>query len=199
MTTEEYLIPLDNYLKVGLHIGTKFRTKYMEPFIYKIRPDGLAVMNVKKIDERIATAAKFISQFEPKDILVVCRRENGWKAVKLFSKLTGIKVIAGRYRPGMLTNSRLDNFSETKLLVVVDPWPDKNAVLDAVKVGVPVIALCDTNNEANFLDLMVPCNNKGKKSLGLLFWVLTKEYLKNKGLVKSDEEFGATVDDFAAE
>ena len=113
--------------------------------------------------------------------------------------MTGIKVIAGRYRPGMLTNSRLDNFSETKLLIVVDPWPDKNAVLDAVKVGVPVIALCDTNNEANFLDLMVPCNNKGKKSLGLLFWVLTKEYLKNRGQIKADEELSLTMDDFAAE
>jgi len=199
MATEEYLIPLDNYLKVGLHIGTKFKTKYMEPFIYKIRNDGLAVMNVKKIDERIATAAKFIAQYEPKDILVVCRRENGWKAVKLFSKLTGIRAIAGRYRPGMLTNSILDNFSETRLLLVVDPWPDKNAVLDAVKVGVPVIALCDTNNEANFLDLMVPCNNKGKKSLGLLFWVLTKEYLKSRGQLKSDEELKLTIEDFAAE
>ena len=199
MTPEEYLIPLDSYLKVGLHIGTKFKTKYMEPFIYKIRPDGLAVMNVKRIDERIATTAKFISQYEPKDILVVCRRENGWKSVRLFAKLTGIKVIAGRYRPGMLTNSKLDNFSETKLLMVVDPWPDKNAVLDAVKVGVPVIALCDTNNEANFIDLMVPCNNKGKKSLGLLFWVLAKEYLKSRGQIKTDEELGSTLDDFSAE
>lgn len=199
MTTEEYLIPLDNYLKVGLHIGTKFRTKYMEPFIYKVRSDGLAVMNVKKIDERIATAAKFISQFEPKDILVVCRRENGWKSVKLFSKLTGVRAIAGRYRPGMLTNSNLDNFSETKLMIVIDPWPDKNAVLDAVKVGVPVIALCDTNNEANNLDLMIPCNNKGKKSLGLLFWVLAKEYLKNRGLIKSEDEIKISLDEFTAE
>ena len=199
MTTEEYLIPLDNYLKVGLHIGTKFKTKYMEPFIYKIRNDGLAVMNVKKIDERITTASKFISQYEPKDILVVCRRENGWKSVKLFGRLTGVRVIAGRYRPGMLTNSKLDNFSETKLLMVVDPWPDKNAVLDAVKVGIPVIALCDTNNEANFLDLMVPCNNKGKKSLGLLFWVLAKEYLKSRGQIKSDDELGSSLEEFSAE
>ena len=124
-STDDFLIPLDNYLKVGLHIGTKFRTKYMEPFIYKIRSDGLAVLNVKKIDERIEIASKFLSQFEPNEILVACRRENGWKAVKLFSKLTGVRVIAGRYRPGMLTNPNLDNFSETKVLFVVDPWPDK--------------------------------------------------------------------------
>lgn len=195
-TTEDFLIPLDNYLKVGLHIGTKFRTKYMESFIYKIRSDGLAVLNVKKIDERIEIAAKFLSQFEPNEILVACRRENGWKAVKLFSKMTGIKVIAGRYRPGMLTNPNLDNFTETKVLFVVDPWPDKNVVKDAVDIGIPVVALCDTNNESNFIDLVVPCNNKGKKSLALLFWVLTKEYLKRRGLIKKDEELKLTWEDF---
>ncbi|RME54511.1 30S ribosomal protein S2 [Candidatus Woesearchaeota archaeon] len=197
--TGDFLIPLDNYLKVGLHIGTKFRTKYMEPFIYKIRSDGLAVLNVKKIDERIEIASKFLSQYEPNEILVVCRRENGWKPVKLFSKLTGVRVIAGRYRPGMLTNPNLDNFTETKVLLVVDPWPDKNAVKDAVAMGVPVVALCDTNNESNMIDLVVPCNNKGKKSLALFFWVLTKEYLKNRGLLKKGEELKATLEDFTPE
>lgn len=193
---EELLVALDHYLKVGFHIGTKIRTKYMEPFIYKVRNDGLSVLNVKKIDERVAIATKFVSQFEAKDILVVCRRENGWKAAQLFSKLTGIRALAGRYRPGLLTNPGLDTFTEAKLLIVVDPWPDKNAIMDAVKVGIPVIALCDTNNESNFIDLVVPCNNKGKKSLGLFFWVLAREYLKNKGLIKSEEEMKATLEDF---
>ncbi|MEK6816797.1 MAG: 30S ribosomal protein S2 [Nanoarchaeota archaeon] len=194
--TEDFLIPLDNYLKVGLHIGTKFRTKYMEPFIYKVRNDGLAVLNVKKIDERITIATKFLSTYEPKEILIVCRRENGWKSVNLLSKLTSIKVIAGRYRPGLLTNTKLDNFTETKILFVVDPWPDKNAVMDANAMGIPVVALCDTNNESNFLDLVVPCNNKGKKSLALFFWVLTKEYLKSRGLIKKDEDMKLSIDDF---
>ncbi len=171
MTDEQevYLTPLDNYLKVGLHIGTKFRTKYMEPFIYKVRPDGLSVLNVKKIDERIELAAKFMAQFEPNKILVVCRRENGWAGVKLFGKLTSIPVVAGRYRPGLLTNSALEDFKEIKILFVADPWPDKNAVMDAVKMSVPVIACCDTNNEANFVDLMIPCNNKGKEKPGFSF------------------------------
>ncbi len=194
--TDNFLIPLDNYLKVGLHIGTKFRTKYMEPFIYKVRNDGLAVLNVKKIDERITIATKFLSTYEPKEILVVCRRENGWKSVNLLSKLTGIKVIAGRYRPGLLTNTKLDNFTETKVIFVVDPWPDKNVVMDAIAMGIPVVALCDTNNESNFLDLVVPCNNKGKKSLALFFWVLTKEYLKNRGLIKKDDDMKLTIEDF---
>ncbi|MFH1455658.1 MAG: 30S ribosomal protein S2 [archaeon] len=196
---EQLLTDLDNYLKVGLHIGTKYRTKYMEPFIYKVRSDGLSVLNVKKIDERIGLAAKMMSQFEPEKIMVVCRRENGWKPVKLFSKLTNIPVIAGRYRPGNLVNSNLETFKEIKLMIVVDPWPDKNAVKDAIKVNVPIIALCDTNNESNNLDLVIPCNNKGKKSLGLVFWILAKEYLKARGLLKDEKKLTISLESFTAE
>ena len=199
MAEEEFLTPLDNYLKVGLHIGTKFRTKHMAPFIYKVRSDGLAVLNVKKIDERIGLAAKFLAQYDPKDILIVCRRENGWNAVKLFSKLTGIEVIAGRYRPGLMTNPTLEDFKETKILVVTDPWPDKNAVRDAHKIGIPIIACCDTNNESNYIDLIMPCNNKGKKSLGLLFFVLAKEYLKNRGLLKDETKIAIPLEEFTKE
>ena len=197
MTEEELLVPLDQYLKVGLHIGTKYRTKYMEPFIYKVRPDGLAVLNVQKINDRIKLAGRLLANYKPEDILVVCRRENGWKAVEMFSKLTGIRAFIGRYPPGILTNQKLENFTEAKLLLVTDPWPDKNAINDAVKVGIPVIALCDTNNEANNVDFMIPCNNKGKKSLALLFWILTNEYLKNQGMIK--DNIKQSVDDFSDE
>jgi small subunit ribosomal protein S2 len=194
---QQFLVPLDMYLKVGLHIGTKFKTKYMEPFIYKIRPDGLAVLNVQKIDQRIGIAAKFLSSYDAKDILVVCRRENGFPAVKLFSKLTGIRAFVGRYPPGALTNPNLDRFIEAKVILVVDPWPSKNAVDDAAAVGIPIVALCDTNNESNNIDLVVPCNNKGKKSLGVFFYILAKEFLKNKGLIKKDEDLKVKVDDFS--
>ncbi|MBT4174592.1 30S ribosomal protein S2 [archaeon] len=194
--TEEFLTPLENYLKVGLHIGTKFRTKYMAPFIYKVRPDGLAVLNVQKIDERIGVASQFLSQYEPEDIMIVSRRENGWQALKLFAEVTGVNVITGRYRPGLLTNSQLEDFKEIKLLMVVDPLPDKNVVKDAQVMGIPVIACCDTNNEANNVDLVVPCNNKGKKSLGLLFYVLAKEYLKARGLLKDGEDIKIPLDKF---
>lgn len=198
-TEQSYLVPLDKYLKAGLHIGTKFRTKYMEPFIYKIRPDGLAVLNMQLIDKRITIAAKFLAQYEPKDIIIVGRRENGWKAIKMFSKVTGIRCFAGRYPPGILTNTGLEEYTEAKLMLVADPWPDKNAMLDAIKVGMPVIALCDTNNESNFIDLVVPCNNKGKKSLGLFFYILAKEYLKYKTIIKNDEEFKYPLEDFTDE
>ena len=199
MTEEKFLVPRDVYLKSGIHIGTKFRTKYMEQFIYKTRPDGLSVLNLQKIDERIKVAASFLVQYEPNDILIVSRRENGWRAVELFGKLTGVRVFAGRYPPGILTNPNLEEYTEVKIVLVVDAWPDRNAVLDAVKIGIPVIALCDTNNQSNFIDFVMPCNNKGKKSLGLLFYILTKEFLKLKGKLKEDEELPNKLEDFVEE
>jgi len=196
---EHYLVPTDEYLKVGIHIGTKFKTSAMQSFIYKIRPDGLNVLNVQRINERLEAAAGMLSQYDPGDIIVVCRRENGWSAVQEFSRFTGIKSFTKRYPPGILTNTGLKNFMETKLIFVADPFPDKNAVDDAAKIGIPVIALCDTNNEIDNVDLVVPCNNKGKKSVGLVFWILAREYLKLKGIIKDYKEFKASLEDFAPE
>ena len=194
MTEESLLVAQDLYLKSGIHIGTKFRTKYMEQFIYKTRPDGLSVLNLQKIDERIRLAANLLSQYEPLDILILSRRENGWKAVKKFGDVTGVKMFAGRYPPGILTNPALDIFMEVKIIMVTDSWPDRNAILDAIKIGIPVVALCDTNNTSNNIDLVVPCNNKGKKSLGLLFYILAKEFQTRKG-----KEFTAPLEDFTEE
>jgi small subunit ribosomal protein S2 len=195
----QFLVPQDTYLKSGIHIGTKFRTKYMEPFIYKTRPDGLSVLNLQKIDERVRMAATLLAQYNPEDILICSRRENGWKAVKAFGKNTGCKFFAGRYPPGILTNSQLESYMEVKLILVTDAWPDRNAIKDALHVGVPVIALCDTNNQANEIDFVVPCNNKGKKSLGLLFYLLAREFLRNKQQLGRDEEPKFTIEDFTEE
>jgi len=191
---EELLVPLDTYLKSGIHIGTKYKNKYMEPFIYKIRNDGLFVLNVQEIDHRLKLLSNFLNQYKSEDIVVVCRRENGWSTVKLFSEITGIKAFTGRYPPGMLTNPNLEIFTETKLIFAVDPWPDKNAVKDAVKIRVPVLALCDTNNDTLNVDLCCPCNNKGKKSLALVFYVLAREYQKAR-----KKGFDATLEDFEKE
>jgi len=196
---ENLLIDSKEYLKSGIHIGTKFKTKYMANFIYKTRPDGLSVLNLKKIDERVKLAANFLSNYSPEEILIVCRRENGWKALKVLSKITGMKVIAGRYPPGILTNPNLATFIEPRVIMVCDPWPDKNAVDDARRVGVPIIALCDTNNQSNNVDLVVPCNNKGKKSVGLVFYLIAREYLRTKGDLKSNEELSVPIDDFVEE
>ncbi|MFH1212184.1 MAG: 30S ribosomal protein S2 [Candidatus Woesearchaeota archaeon] len=193
------LVPNEVYLKAGIHIGTKFKTKYMDNFIYKTRADGLSVLNIQKIDERIKVMSNFISQYEPNDILIVSRRENSWKAVRAFGNLIGCKIFAGRYPPGVMTNPRLDGFVEPKILVVTDPWPDRNAVQDAFEIGFPVIALCDSNNQTNNIDLVVPCNNKGKKSLGLLFWLAAREFQKNKGIISGDQEFKHDMIEFCDE
>jgi|TARA_B100001964_G_scaffold245071_1_gene329675 small subunit ribosomal protein S2 len=199
MVEEKFLVATDEYLKSGIHIGTKFKTKYMEKFIYKTRPDGLSVLNLQKIDERLNIAAKFLAQYDPEDILIVGRRESAWKPINMFGKITGAKVFAGRYPPGILTNPNLDNYIEVKVLLVVDSGPDRNAVIDAIKMGIPVIAICDTNNQSNNIDLVVPSNNKGKKSLGLFFWILTREYLRNKGILKKSEELKEKIEDFTEE
>ena len=193
---EELLVAQEEYLKSGIHIGTKYRTKYMADFIYKTRPDGLSVLNLQKIDERIRLAAGLLSHYVPQDILIASRRENSYKAVKAFAKTIGCKVFAGRYMPGVLTNPALKKFVETKILFITDSWPDRNALKDANKIGIPVIALCDTNNQSNFIDLVLPCNNKGKKSLGLLFWLLAREYMKKR---QPESEFTVPVEDFMEE
>jgi len=195
----ETIVPHDVYLKSGIHIGTKFKTKAMSKFIYKTRPDGLSVLNLQKIDERLKVASEFISQYEIEDILVVCRRENGWKAVKNFNKLTGIDVFAKRYPPGVLTNIELETFMEKKLVIVVDEWADRNAIRDAIKMGIVVMGLCDTNNHANNIDLVLPCNNKGHKSLGLIFYVLAREFMKKKGIIKNEDEMSLKIEDFVAD
>ncbi|MEW6062861.1 MAG: 30S ribosomal protein S2 [Nanoarchaeota archaeon] len=199
MAENKLLVALDEYLKAGIHIGTKFRTKDTKHFVYKIRDDGLSVLNVQDIDRRIGIASKFLSQYKPEDILIICRRENGWHAANLMGKLTGIRVVTGKYPAGIMTNVELDNFMEARLILVVDPGPDKNAVIDSYKNSVPVIALCDTNNDAKYVDLVVPCNNKGRNSLGLIFWILTKSYLVNRKLIKSDKEFKYKIEDFVVE
>lgn len=197
--SEQLLVAQDVYLKAGIHIGTKFRSKYMSKFIYKTRPDGLSVLNLQKIDERIRLAANMLANYNPGDILVVSRRENAWKAVKAFARNTGVRIFAGRYPPGILTNPQLETFTEVRLILVTDAWPDRNAIKDAMKIGVPVIAMCDTNNQANEIDLMVPCNNKGKKSLGLFFYLLAREYLRNRGVLGRDEEPKFKLEDFTEE
>jgi len=198
-TAQELLVPTEIYLKSGIHIGTKFKTSYMEKFIYKTRPDGLSVLDIETIDQRIRMLAQFLAQYNPEDILVVCRRENGWRPIRMLEKVTGIRMHAGRYPPGMLTNPALSNYAEAKVMIVTDAWPDRNAVRDALRVGIPVVGLCDSNNTANNLDFVVPCNNKGKKSLGLLFWVLANEYQRERGHLKAGENISQTADDFTEE
>ncbi|RZD30330.1 MAG: 30S ribosomal protein S2 [uncultured DHVE6 group euryarchaeote] len=180
--TNKTLVSVEEYLESGIQIGTKFRTKSMEQFIHKVNPkNGIAIFDIQKVDQTLQNGANFLAKYKPEDILVVCRRENGWKAAKKFAKTIGAKYFVGRYPAGIITNSQLKTFLEPKLMFVADPRGDKNAVKDAYLMKVPILALCDTNNTLRNVDVVIACNNKGAKSLGLIYWILATEYLKATG------------------
>ncbi|RLG72689.1 MAG: 30S ribosomal protein S2 [Methanobacteriota archaeon] len=193
---EELLIPLDKYLEAGVHIGTQVKTRDMESFIYRVRSDGLFVLDVRKTDERIRTTANFLSGFEPDKILVISARQYGQLPVKKFSQVTGTLAIPGRFVPGTLTNPMLPNFVEPEVIMVTDPRTDSNAVSEAVKTGIPIIALCDTDNMTEFIDIVIPTNNKGRKALALIYWLLARELQRRRGVIPPDGEIDTPVEEF---
>jgi len=192
-----FLIPRQQYLASGIHIGMKQKTKDMKEFIYKVRPDGLAVLNLRKLDERIRTAAKFLARAQK--ILVVSRKSVAQDVIKKFSDIIGARAVLGRFMPGTLTNPSYREFFEADVIFIADPLVDYQALREAVKARVPIVAICDTFNETRDIDLIIPANNKGKKALGTLFWLLAREVLKERKTIKSDKEFEYKIEDFAKE
>jgi len=190
---ENLLVSKQEYLSAGIHIGMKSRTKDMKKFIYKVREDGLAVLDLKMLDERISTATKFLS--EAKKILVVGRKLNAHNPIKKFSEVVGADYVIGRFMPGTLTNPSYEKFIEPEVVVLTDPLSDYQALKEAVDSRIPILALCDTFNETRNIDFIIPCNNKGKKSLALIYWLLAREILKNRG----EKEFKYKVEDFSGE
>jgi len=182
---EEMLVPLDEYVKSGIYLGTKVITASMKPYVFKRRADGLAIINTKQINEKLRFALSLLSQYGPEQIIITGKREACWKALNAFSKSTGIGVFTKKYPAGIITNPSLPGFFEPSLVMVVDPWLDKNPMADALLTNIPVIGLCDTNNLTSNIDLVVPCNNKSNKSVGLVFWILAREYIKAKKLKTS--------------
>lgn len=192
------LIPEELYLTSGVHIGTQQKSADMKEFIFKVRSDGLYVLDVKKTDERIRVAAKFLAGYDPARVLVVSARQYGQKPAKVFGKTLGTTVIAGRFVPGTLTNPILPQFVEPEVIFVTDPAADEQALREALNVGIPIVGICDANNETRNVDLVVPSNNKGRRALATIYWLLTREVQRAKGQIQSDEDFKLTVEDFEA-
>ncbi len=188
----------DEYLTSGIHIGTQQKSSDMKGFIYKVRTDGLYVLDIKQTDSRIRDAASFLATFDPEEILVVAARQYGQKPARVFAETIGSKAFPGRFVPGTLTNPELPQFSEPRVLLVTDPAADQQALREAVNVGFPVVALSDANNETKYVDLVIPTNNKGRRALATVYWLLAREFLKARGLLKSDNEFQRTIEDFEA-
>jgi len=197
-TNVDLLVPEENYLTSGVHIGTQQKSADMKGFIFKVRNDGLYVLDVKKTDERIKVAAKFLAQFEPGKILVVSTRQYGQKPAKVFAKAIGTKVFAGRFVPGTMTNPNLPQFVEPDVLLATDPAADEQALREALNIGIPITALCDANNETRNVDIVIPTNNKGRRALAMIYWLLAREILKIRGTILGNEDYRLTIEDFEA-
>ncbi|HOT03288.1 MAG TPA: 30S ribosomal protein S2 [Methanolinea sp.] len=191
---KEPLVPVEEYLAAGVHIGTQQKSKDMMKFIYRVRGDGLYILDIRETDERIKTSAKFLSQFDPTSILVVTSRQYGQYPARKFAETIGGMAVTGRFIPGMLTNQNLANYIEPQVLVVTDPIGDAQAVKEAVQSGIPILALCDTNNMTSLVDLVIPTNNKGRKALSMIYYLLTREMLRLRGISTS-----LTPEDFETE
>jgi small subunit ribosomal protein S2 len=179
---KDALAPIEDYLKSSIHLGTRAITPDMRPYVYKRRADSLAVFNTSLLDDKLKEGGEYLAQFAPEDILIVCKREAGERAVELFSEVTGINCFVKNYPAGILTNPNLDNFMEKDLLLICDPWTDKSALADAKRVKIPVMAICDTNNYTMNIDKIVPGNNKSAKSLGFIFYIFAKIYVEKRKL-----------------
>ena len=192
------LVTEDVYLSAGVHIGTQQKNADMKDFIYRVRNDGLFVLDVKKTDQRIRAVVNFVSKYPPEKVLFVSARQYGQKPIRMLAKTLGTVAIAGRFMPGTLTNPQTTQFMEPEVVVLTDPSGDAQAMREALNIGIPVVALCDSNNETRNVDLVLPTNNKGRRSLALVYWLMSRELGKKWGKFAADSDFTATVDDFEA-
>ncbi len=195
---EELLLPRDILLSSGIHIGTRMKTKDMEQFVYRVRPDGLFVLDVKKTDERIRTAAKFLSRFDPKVVAVIAARLYARHPAERFSEITKAIPISGRFVPGLFSNPLYPDHIEPAVVIVSDPKADAQAVKEAGIMGIPVIALCSTDNESSGVDFVIPTNNKGRRALAVIYWMLARQVLRERGDLPTDKDIKLSVDDFEA-
>lgn len=190
----EPLVTVEEYLAAGVHIGTQQKSIDMKRFIYRVRGDGLYILDIRETDERIKLAAKFLSQFNTSNILVVTSRQYGQYPSRMFAKSLGAMEMIGRFIPGLLTNQNLKGYIEPEVVIVTDPISDAQVIKEATQAGIPVVALCDTNNMTSFVDIVIPTNNKGRKALSMVYFLLTRELLRHKGIVTA-----LTQEDFETE
>ena len=183
-------------LATGIRIGTPVRTKTMEQFTTRPRPDGLHLIDYSKTLHRIDVAGKFIAATGAKNTVVYTSREHGAMAVEKFCELTGAMSRIGRFMPGTFTNPLYPGHLDAELVVVADPMSDMQAIVEAGKLGVPVIAICDTDNVTDDIDLVIPGNNRGRKAIAAIFWLLARATLTHADLLASDQPMKYSIEDF---
>jgi small subunit ribosomal protein S2 len=193
---ENLLVSREEYLAAGVHIGTRIATRHMQKFIYRTTGHGLYVLDIRETDERLRTAAKFLARYDPTKILVTSVRRYGYRPVEQFAKTIGARCITGRFVPGTLTNPRLNNYVECDVLVITDMHADKQALSEAVIARIPVVAFVDTDDTLINIDLMIPTNNRGRKALAIVYWLLARQVLRERGAIAPEGEIEQTIADF---
>ena len=183
-------------LSTGIRVGTAVKTKFMVPFITKASPEGLYMIDLDLTLARIQTASKFINRMKIEKVIVCSGREYANTPIEKFCELTGASKMLGRFMPGTLTNPSLPFYIEPQLVLISDPQVDGQAVIEATNAGIPVIGISNTDNITSKIDLVIPANNRGRKALATIYWLLAREILVEKGQLKADESMKYEIDDF---
>ncbi len=183
-------------LATGIRIGTPVRTKTMEQFTTRPRPDGLHIIDYSKTLQRIDIAGKFIAFVGAPNTVVYTSKDYGRVPVEKFCELTGAIPVTGRFMPGTFTNPLYPGHIDAELVLVADPASDTQAVVEAGSMGIPVIAICDTDNVTDDIDLVIPGNNRGRKALAAIFWLVARSVLTHAALLSMDQQMKYNIDDF---